>query len=181
PIRKTLKVRTVFNLLGPLVNPLPITGQVLGVFASDLVITVAEALNELGRSHAIVLHGREKLDEVGLADRTDLAILSQGQVQPFALDPEALGLTKAPTSALKGGEVVDNVAILTAVLQGKGTQAQQDVVAVNAALALTVGEVIPQTGDLGQRYTQGMAMARDILNSGAAWNKVEALAAFLKA
>ncbi|MEB3231368.1 MAG: anthranilate phosphoribosyltransferase [Leptolyngbyaceae bacterium] len=181
PLRKTLKVRTVFNLLGPLVNPLPITGQVLGVFDSTLVTTVAAALQQMGRSQAIVLHGREKLDEVGLADLTDLAILNQGHVQPFVLDPEALGLTSAPTTALKGGEVADNVAILTAVLQGKGTPAQQDVVAVNAALALVVGQVIPLETDVVATYTQGVAKARDILNSGAAWEKVEALANFLKA
>ncbi|NEQ96478.1 MAG: anthranilate phosphoribosyltransferase [Cyanothece sp. SIO2G6] len=181
PLRQTLKVRTVFNLLGPLVNPLPITGQVLGVFDSQLVTIVAEALKQMGRSQAIVLHGREKLDEVGLADLTDLAILNQGEVQPFILDPAALGLTKASTTALKGGEVADNVAILTAVLQGKGTPAQQDVVAVNAALALVVGQVVAPEPDLAATYTKGVAKARDILKSGAAWQKVEALATFLKA
>ena len=179
PIRKTLKVRTVFNLLGPLVNPLPITGQVLGVFDSSLVEIVAGALKELGRSQAIVLHGREKLDEAGLADMTDLAILSDGQVQSFVLDPEALGLTKMPTSALKGGDVPDNVEILTAVLQGKGTQAQQDVVALNAALALTVGQVA-QGDDVLSTYAQGIAKAKDILQSGAAWDKLQELAAFFK-
>ena len=179
PIRKTLKVRTVFNLLGPLVNPLPITGQVLGVFDSSLVEIVAGALQELGRSQAIVLHGREKLDEAGLADKTDLAILSNGQVKSIVLDPEALGLTKAPTSALKGGDVPDNVGILTAVLQGKGTQAQQDVVALNAALALTVGQAV-QGDDPLATYAQGVAKARDILQSGAAWDKLQELATFFK-
>lgn len=179
PFRKTLKVRTVFNLLGPLVNPLPITGQVLGVYQSQLVETVAGALKELGRSQAIVLHGREKLDEAGLADMTDLAILANGQVQSFVIDPEALGLTKAPTSALKGGDVPDNVEILTAVLQGKGTQAQQDVVAMNAALALTVGQVV-QGEDILSTYRQGIDKAREILKSGAAWDKLQQLAAFLK-
>ena len=179
PIRKTLKVRTVFNLLGPLVNPLPITGQVLGVFDSSLVEIVAGALQELGRSQAIVLHGREKLDEAGLADLTDLAILSNGQVQSFVLNPESFGITKAPTSALKGGDVPDNVDILTAVLQGKGTQAQQDVVALNAALALTVGQAV-QSDDVLTTYAQGVAKARDILHSGAAWDKLQELATFFK-
>lgn len=179
PIRKTLKVRTVFNLLGPLVNPLPITGQVLGVFDSSLVEIVAGALKELGRPEAIVIHGREKLDEAGLADMTDLAILSNGQVQPFVLDPEAFGIPKMPTSALKGGDVPDNVEILTAVLQGKGTQAQQDVVALNAALALTVGKAV-QGSDVMDTYTQGLAKARDILQSGAAWDKLQELATFFR-
>ncbi|MEM9213043.1 MAG: anthranilate phosphoribosyltransferase [Cyanobacteria bacterium P01_F01_bin.150] len=179
PIRKILKVRTVFNLLGPLVNPMPITGQVIGVFDSNLVEILAGALQQLGRSQAIVLHGREKLDEAGLADKTDLAILANGQVQPFILDPSALGITNAPTLALKGGDVPDNVEILSAVLQGKGTQAQQDVVALNAALALTVGQAV-QGDDVLTTYAQGVAKAREILQSGAAWDKLQELAAFFK-
>ncbi|MGF1499946.1 MAG: anthranilate phosphoribosyltransferase [Elainellaceae cyanobacterium] len=179
PLRRILKVRTVFNLLGPLVNPLPITGQVLGVFDPSLVETIAAALNQLGRSQAIVLHGREKLDEAGLADATDLAVLTDGQVQFVTLNPEELGLTPAPTQALRGGEIADNAAILEAVLQGKGSQAQADVVALNAALALKVGQVVSGETPL-ETYRKGIEAARDILQSGAAWQKVEELAAFLR-
>jgi anthranilate phosphoribosyltransferase len=181
PLRKALKVRTVFNLLGPLVNPLCPTGQVMGVFNSALVETLAEALNQLGRQEAIVLHGREKLDEAGLADLTDLAVLSSGQVQTLALDPVALGLTAAPTSALRGGEVIENVEILQSVLQGKGSQAQTEVVALNAALALKVaGKLGRDEADPTAAYRQGISMAQDILASGAAWTKLEELVAFLK-
>lgn len=181
PFRKALKVRTVFNLLGPLVNPLCPTGQVMGVFSSALVETLAEALNQLGRKEAIVLHGREKLDEAGLADLTDLAVLSGGQVQTLALDPVALGLTTAPTSALRGGEVSENVEILRSVLQGKGTQAQTEVVALNAALALKVAGILgTDATDPMAAYQQGINMTQDILASGAAWTKLEELVAFLK-
>jgi len=182
PMRKALKVRTVFNLLGPLVNPLPLTGQVMGVFDSSLVETIAQALNQLGRSEAIVLHGRERLDEAGLSDMTDLAVLSHGQVQSVALHPETLGLTAAPTSALRGGEVAENAEILRAVLQGKGTQAQQEVVALNTALALKVGGLIAaEPGeDAIALYRRGIAIAKDILASGAAWEKLQQLIAFLK-
>jgi anthranilate phosphoribosyltransferase len=182
PLRKALKVRTVFNLLGPLVNPLPLTGQVMGVFDSSLVETIAQALNQLGRSEAIVLHGRERLDEAGLADITDLAVLSHGQVQSVALHPEALGLTAAATSALRGGEVAENAEILRNVLQGKGTQAQQEVVALNTALALKVGGII--STEPGENaialYQRGIAIAKDILASGAAWEKLQELVVFLK-
>lgn len=178
PLRKTLKVRTVFNLLGPLVNPLRLTGQVMGVFDPSLVTIVAEALRLLGRSEAIVLHGRERLDEAGLADVTDLAVVSGGQVEAFTLDPVSLGLTAAPTQALQGGERHENAEILRNVLQGKGTQAQQDVVALNAALALKVGGVIHASEPAA--YRQGIDLARDILASGAAWTKLEQLVAFLK-
>lgn len=179
PFRKTLKVRTVFNLLGPLVNPMPITGQVLGVFEDALVDIVAEALQILGRSQAIVLHGHEKLDEAGLADTTYLAVLNQGHLNSFTLTPADLGLQYAPTHALRGGEVEENVSILQAVLQGRGTQAQQDVVALNAALALTVAGAVPIQESPADTYRQGIQQAREILESGAAWSKVEELANFL--
>ncbi len=178
PLRKTLKVRTVFNLLGPLVNPLRPTGQVLGVFDSGLVPTVAEALNLLGMPEAIVLHGREKLDEAGLADLTDLALVSQGQVETTTLNPNDFGLSTAPTTALKGGELADNTTIMRSLLQGSGTQAQKEAVILNSALALKVAGVTA-----GNTFTEqvqnGITQAREILQSGAAWQKVEALAAFL--
>jgi len=178
PLRQTLKVRTVFNLLGPLLNPLQPTGQVLGVYRSALIETVAEALNQLGTRRAIVLHGRERLDEAGLADATDMAVLANQQVQIRVLNPGDLGLETAPTAALRGGTVQDNAEILTAVLQGRGTQAQQAVVALNAALALVVGEAVP---DLTlESVAQGVAIAQEILESGAAWTKVEELAQFLR-
>ena len=174
PLRKTLKVRTVFNLLGPLVNPLRPTGQVIGVFDSNLVEAIASALGQLGTNMAIVLHGREGLDEAGLADSTDLAILQNGRVETTVLDPRELGLTPAPTEALRGGDLEDNTQILRDVLQGKGTQAQQDAVALNAALAFEVAGVIP----IGDR-TQGISKAKGILQSGAAWSKLEQLVRFL--
>jgi anthranilate phosphoribosyltransferase len=181
PIRKALKVRTVFNLLGPLVNPLPLTGQVMGVFEPKMVEPIAQALHQLNRPEAIVLHGQEKLDEAGLADITHLAVVSGGQIETLTLNPEELGLTPAPTSALKGGEVAENAEILRAVLQGRGTQAQQDVVALNAALALKVGQAIEGTGnDVVSTYRQGVSLAKEILASGAAWTKLEQLVAFLK-
>ncbi|MFO5492842.1 MAG: anthranilate phosphoribosyltransferase, partial [Cuspidothrix sp.] len=93
PLRRNLKVRTVFNLLGPLVNPLSPTGQVIGVFDPKLIETVAEALNLLGTQTAIVLHGREKLDEAGLGNITDLAILNNGKVYLSIVDPQEVGLT----------------------------------------------------------------------------------------
>lgn len=179
PLRKTLKVRTIFNLLGPLVNPLNPTGQVMGVFDASILHTVAQALQELGRQNAIVLHGRERLDEAGLADATDLAVLSQNEITSVVIQPEELGLTPAPTSALKGGDRQDNVDILKAVLQGGGTQAQHEVVALNAALALKVAGVLDE-GDPMTMYRQGIAKASDILRSGAAWTKLEELVAFLQ-
>ncbi len=175
PLRKTLKVRTVFNLIGPLVNPLAPQAQVMGVFSPILLETIAEALGKLGTEVAIVLHGREKLDEAGLGDLTDLAILSKGNVQSTTVDPQALGLTPAPLVALKGGEVAENLEILRNVLQGKGTAPQQDVVALNASLALQAAGVVPLTA-----HAEGIKIAQEILQNGSAWLKLEELIQFLE-
>ncbi|MEG5163612.1 anthranilate phosphoribosyltransferase [Microcoleus sp. AT3-A2] len=174
-LRRTLKVRTVFNLLGPLVNPMRPTGQVIGVFDPSLVPTIAQALGELGTELAVVVHGREKLDEAGLGDVTDLAVLSDGKVELTTLDPEKVGLTPSAIGSLKGGNVEENAEILRNVLQGKGTSAQMDVVALNASLALQVGGAIPMGS-----HAAGVSMAKDILLSGESWLKLQQLIEFLK-
>lgn len=180
PLRKELKMRTIFNLLGPLVNPMQPTGQVLGVADPALVPIFGQTLCQLGLHKAIALHGREKLDEGGLADYTDMAIVSHGQVIQTAIAPEELGLHRAPTNALRGGNVQDNADILRDVLQGRGTQPQQEAVALNAALALYVGEVLPEGESLQDTFSDGIARARDIVASGLAWSKLEQLAQFLR-
>lgn len=174
-IRRTLKVRTVFNVLGPLVNPMRPTGQVIGVFDPSLVSTLAQALGELGTELAVIVHGREKLDEAGLGDVTDLAVLSDGKVELTTLDPEKVGLTPSAIGSLKGGNVEENAEILRNVLQGKGTPAQMDVVALNASLAFQVGGAIPM-GD----HAAGVSLAEDILLSGESWLKLQQLIEFLK-
>jgi anthranilate phosphoribosyltransferase len=173
-LRQTLKVRTVFNLLGPLVNPLRPTGQVVGVCDPQLVLTIAQALRQMGTPNAIALHGREKLDEAGLGDETDLALLSDGEVRLSTLNPQQLGLSPAPIGALRGGDIEENALILRNVLQGKGTTAQQDAVALNASLALQVGGVVPL-----EDHKAGIEMARAVMRSGAAWSKLEQLVKFL--
>ncbi|MFN7416281.1 MAG: anthranilate phosphoribosyltransferase [Dolichospermum sp.] len=175
PLRRNLKVRTVFNLLGPLVNPLNPTGQVIGVFDPQLIETVAETLNLLGTQTAMVLHGREKLDEAGLGDITDLAILKDGKVLLTTVDPDEVGVTPAPITAVKGGNVQENAVILKEVLQGKGTQAQQDIVALNASLALQVAGAVPWLN-----HAQGVTVAKEILQSGSPWTKLAHLVEFLE-
>ncbi|NMF56866.1 anthranilate phosphoribosyltransferase [Pseudanabaena yagii] len=172
-IRKSLGVRTVFNLIGPLVNPLHPTGQVLGVYNKSLTHTVAEALRLLDRQQAVVLHSREGLDEAGLGDLTDISFLSNGQVTEEAINPQSLGLTPAPLASLKGGNVQENADILKAVLQGKGDRAQADCVALNSGLALRIGGA-------ANSWNEGVEIASQIIQSGAAWDKAEALVRFLK-
>ncbi len=173
PLRQTLKIRTIFNLLGPLVNPLRPTGQVVGVYNAQMLSPVASALEQLGVKRAIVLHGRERLDECGLGDLTDLAVVCDHQIQTQVIDPQVLGLSVASLSDLKGGTVSENAEILQAVLQGKGTLAQTQVVALNAALALFTGEAVND-------YQTGVEQSLEILKTGAAWDKLQALVKFLQ-
>jgi anthranilate phosphoribosyltransferase len=174
-LRRNLKVRTVFNLLGPLVNPMCPSGQVMGIFDPQLLKTVAQTLAELGKEKAIVLHGRERLDEAGLGDLTDLAVLSNGHVDLTTINPEALNLIPASVTDLRGGNVRENAEILRNVLQGKGNKAQQDVVALNASLALQVAGAVPWLD-----HAQGVNTAREILKSGVPWIKLEQLVEFLQ-
>jgi anthranilate phosphoribosyltransferase len=175
PIRQELKVRTVFNLLGPLVNPLRPTGQIIGVFDPALITVMAEALGLLGTELAIVLHGREKLDEAGLGDITDLAILQGKEVKVATLNPLELGIPPAPLSDLAGGDVEVNSQILQAVLQGRGSIAQRNAVALNANLAFQVGGLVP----IGN-HRVGFDLAQEVLSSGAPWQKLRELVEFLK-
>jgi len=168
PLRRALGVRTVFNLLGPLVNPLRPDFQVLGVGAAELLDPMAEALARLGVQRAVVVHGHGGLDEASLSGANDLRLVEAGQVRPDQLLPASLGLTPASLDELAGGELQDNSRILEAVLQGAGSAAQRDVVALNAALVLwaagraaSVAEAVP--------------VALEAMASGAAWARLQAL------
>jgi len=175
-LRKTLKIRTVFNLLGPLVNPLRPSGQVIGVYSQDFLIPMVQALSQLGTSRAIVINSREGLDEASLGGISDLAILENGTIRTDFLDPNKIGFKSCPIDAVRGGELSENAMILKNVLQGKGSQAQLDIVALNASLALQVaGKVC-----MGE-HLQGVILAKQILASGQAWLKLEELAQFLRA
>jgi len=174
PLRKNLGIRTVFNLLGPLVNPCQPTAQVLGVYAPNLLPPVAEALQILGIKQAYVLHSREGLDEVGLGAPTDLIYLHQGTMTALVLDPTTIGLAPTSLDALLGGDVAENALILTQVLQGRGTNPQMECVALNSALALHLA-------GQGDSWQAAYPKAMDILRSGAAWDKLMALRQFLSA
>jgi len=168
PLRKALGVRTVFNLLGPLVNPLRPQSQVLGVGAGDLLDPIADALARLGLERAVVVHGHGGLDEASLSGPSELRLVEGGAVRAETISPASLGLAEAPMQALAGGELADNQSILEAVLQGRGTAAQRDVVALNAALVLwasgradSVAAAVPQ--------------ALEAMAGGAAWQRFERL------
>ncbi|MFZ0407530.1 MAG: anthranilate phosphoribosyltransferase [Cyanobium sp.] len=168
PLRRALGVRTVFNLLGPLVNPLQPDCQVLGVARADLLDPMAEALRRLGQARAVVVHGHGGLDEATLSGPSELRLLENGAVRGEWLDPLALGLQLAPMDAIGGGDLDQNRQLLAAVLQGKGDPARTDVVALNTALVLW-------TSGLAASIAEALPQARDCLQSGLPWQRVEAL------
>jgi anthranilate phosphoribosyltransferase len=172
PLRRSLGVRTVFNLLGPLVNPLRPDAQVLGVARADLLDPMAEALARLGLRRAVVVHGHGGLDEASLAGVNALRLVEAGSVRADQLDPETLGLQRAPIAALAGGDLTANRSILEAVLQG--SQPQADVVALNAALVLWAA-------GRAESVAEGLDQARQALASGLAWTALERLRVALPA
>ena len=174
PLRRSLGVRTVFNLLGPLLNPLRPEAQVLGVARPDLLDPMAEALARLGLRRAVVVHGQGGLDEASLAGVNSLRLVKSGVVSNDQLDPEALGLQLAPIADLAGGDLATNQAILEAVLQGRASRAQADVVALNAALVLWAA-------DLTDSVAAGLSLAQQAIANGAGWKVLERLRAALPA
>jgi anthranilate phosphoribosyltransferase len=172
PVRRRLGVRTVFNLLGPLVNPLRPEAQVLGVARAELLDPMAEALRQLGLERAVVVHGDGGLDEASLSGPSQLRLLEHGEIRSLTIDPGQLGLTPAPAEALLGGDLEENRRILEAVLQGGGTAAQRQVVALNTALVLWAG------GHAGS-VAEGLEQSLAVQSTDAAWQRLLALRAAL--
>ena len=135
PVRAALKTRTIFNILGPLINPARPTYHLLGVYASELVKTYAETAVALEHQHSFIVHG-SGLDEVALHGETKVAEIKNGKIEYFTLTPEDFGLKTQSLESLRGGEPQENAQMLTALLQGKGKAEHANAVAANTALLL---------------------------------------------
>ena len=119
PIRRELKLRTVFNLLGPLTNPAHASAQVVGVYSAELVEKLAEALKELGLQRALVVHGHDGLDEITITGPSKVAEVRDGQVRTYEVSPEQFGLQRGTLDKIAGGDVQENAAIIRAILDGE--------------------------------------------------------------
>ena len=142
PVRKELGIRTVFNCLGPLVNPASATHQLVGAFSDDLRSTMAATLRELGSVRAWVVRGVDGIDEVSPYGPTRVTVLNQGTLEERVVTPEDFGLSVSPPGAADGGSSEENAAIIEAVLSGKPHPAR-DAFVLNAAAALVVVEDLP--------------------------------------
>jgi len=166
PIRRSIPEKTIFNILGPLTNPVGLSKILLGVFDEVFVPKMAEAARELGMQSAIVVSSREKMDEISISDITYAGYLKNGVIDYFEIDPQMLGIKKAPFEAILGGEAERNAQILTDILNNRATDAQRDMVLINAAYAL-VAE------GMARDPQEGLEIARDTLLSNKASEKLK--------
>jgi anthranilate phosphoribosyltransferase len=172
-VRRELGVRTIFNILGPLTNPADAPNILMGVFHPDLVGIQVRALQRLGAEHALVVYGRDGLDEVSLGAATMVGELSQGSVREYEIHPEDFGLPMSSTRALKVETPEQSKAMLRAVL-GNELGPARDIVLLNTGVALYAANRAPSVGD-------GVALARGALASGAALAKLEQFVAATQA
>jgi anthranilate phosphoribosyltransferase len=170
PARRELRLRTVFNLLGPLTNPAHASAQVVGVYSSDLVEKVAEALRLLGLRRALVVHGMDGLDEITITGATKIAEVRDGVVRKYEVMPELFGMKRAPMESLAGGDAIANAAIIRAILSGEKSP-KRDVVLLNAAAALVAAGRVDSIMD-------ALPAAADSIDSGAAARKLQQLVEF---
>lgn len=171
PVRKALGFRTVFNLLGPLVNPAGATGQVIGVFGASYTEFVAECLKRLGVRRALVVHGGDGMDEISVCAPTRISELRNGSIKTSEFNPRKFFPCGADFSELKGGGPEVNAGILCGVLSGKLRGGARGVCLLNAAAGIVAGG-----GADG--FAEAVEMARDSLDSGKALKKLETLVEF---
>ena len=174
PIRRELGMKTIFNILGPLTNPASAPNILMGVFHPDLVGIQVRALQRLGAEHAVVVYGRDGMDEVSLGAATMVGELKNGEITEYEIHPEDFGLTMASNRALRVETPEASRAMLMAVLEQPGdpaVRAARDIVAVNAGVALYAANVCDD-------MAQGIALAQCTLESGAAAQKLRAFADF---
>lgn len=170
PARRELRLRTVFNLLGPLTNPAQASAQVVGVYSLDLVEKLAEALSMLGLHRAMVVHGLDGLDEITITAPTRIAEVRKGAVHTYEVTPEEFGMKKAEIADISGGDAAENAELIRNILRGKKS-ARRDVVLLNAAAALVAAGKADHLKD-------ALPIAAESIDSGAAARKLDLLIRF---
>jgi anthranilate phosphoribosyltransferase len=170
PVRKELGVRTIFNILGPLTNPADAPNILMGVFHPDLVGIQVRALQRLGAEHALVVYGRDGMDEVSLGAATMVGEYRDGEIREYEIHPEDFGLTMASNRTLKVTTPAESLALVRSVLDDESGPAR-DIVVLNAGVGLYAANVAPTIAD-------GIALAREAIASGrAAAKRVQFVAA----
>lgn len=166
PTRKELGIRTVFNILGPLTNPANAQAQLMGVFAPNLTEKLAEVFKLLGLKQAMVVYGESGLDEISNLGKTKISELRKGKIKTYFIKPEDFGFKRAKAKHLVGGDKKENAKILLDILSGREKGPKRDIVLLNSAAGIVVGS---KAKDL----KQGIKIARDVLDKGLAYKKLE--------
>lgn len=167
--RKEMGVRTIFNVLGPLTNPAGAPNQLLGVFSKELVEPLAHVLANLGSNHVLVVHSEDGMDEISIGAPTFVAELKDGEVSSYTVQPEDFGLATADVASLKVEDAAQSLAVVKSVLENQPGPAR-DIVQLNAGAAL-------YAAGLAESLAVGIAKAGEVLASGAALAKLDALVA----
>jgi anthranilate phosphoribosyltransferase len=170
-VRRELATRTVFNVLGPLTNPAGARAQIVGVYDASLVRTIAEVLARLGARRAFVVHGAFGVDELSPAGPNLVCEVVDGGVHERELDPLDLGVPRCAPEALRGGSPAENAAAIRAIFAGEEQGARRDAILLNAAGAIAAGGHAEDIRD-------GLELARQTVDSGAAAERLDALVAF---
>ena len=169
--RKALGTRTVFNILGPLCNPAGVKRQLMGIFEGSLTDKVAKVLQKLGSIHAMVVHGYEGLDEISTTSSTKISHLKEdNSIESTAISPSDFGFEKASLKDLKGGEPEENAVIIKNILENSDKGKKTDIVILNAGAGIFVG-------GKSKNLKDGVQLARESVESGAALEKLNQLAA----
>lgn len=158
PVRGALKTRSIFNVLGPLINPARPDFELMGVYAPELLAPIAKVHQQLGMKRVMVVYG-SGLDEVALHGTTQVAELHNGQITEYTLTPEDFGVAHHPVESIFGGTPTENKQIIEQILQGKGTEAQQSAVAINVSALLVLN-------GKAENFKQGTEMALNSMQSG---------------
>lgn len=166
-VRKELRIPTIFNLIGPLMNPVELETQLLGIYRRDMLVLFAEVLKKLGRKRAVVINGAGYMDEASLQGENYLAILEKGVITEKVLTLEELGLSSYSNDSIRGGDAKENADILLNVLKGE-RGAHRDTVLLNAGIGIF-------TGGKADSIQKGMKLAKESIDSGAALHKLEQL------
>ncbi|PKG38668.1 anthranilate phosphoribosyltransferase [Psychromonas sp. Urea-02u-13] len=168
PVRAALKTRSIFNVLGPLINPARPKFELMGVYAPELLLPIAQVHQKLGMQRVMVVFG-SGLDEIALHGETQVAELVDGEIKEYTLSPSDFGVESYPIEAIFGGTPEENKVIIEQILQGKGTDAQQAAVAVNTAALLVIN-------GFADDFKSGATMALEAMNSGKPLQLVKKLA-----
>lgn len=168
PIRRELGIRTVFNLLGPLSNPAGANMELMGVYDEELVEPLAQVMGKLGVTKGMVVYGQDKLDEISMSAPTFVCEIQDGWFHSYTIEPEDFGYTRCQKAELVGGTPQENAQITRDILTGKEKGGKRCAVCLNAGAALYV------TGK-ADTIKEGVRMAEQLIDSGAALKKLEAL------